>query len=86
MRTYDSVRMKEPIKITPTELRANIYRLLDQLLDSGVPLEINRRGQTIRISVEPPRGKLERLEPHPEVIKGDPEELVHLDWSSEWKP
>jgi hypothetical protein len=27
-----------------------------------------------------------RLDAHPGTIAGDPEELVHLDWSDEWRP
>ena len=34
--------------VTPTELRANIYNLLDQVLKTGIPLEVRRRGQDIK--------------------------------------
>ncbi len=30
--------------------------------------------------------ELEKLLPKRDLIVGDPEELVHLDWSSEWRP
>jgi hypothetical protein len=26
------------------------------------------------------------LRPHPEYLKADPESLVHMDWSEEWRP
>jgi hypothetical protein len=29
---------------------------------------------------------LDRLVPHPGSIVGDPEDLVHIDWSGEWHP
>jgi ribosomal-protein-alanine N-acetyltransferase len=32
------------------------------------------------------RSKTGRLTPHPGTIVGDPEDLVHLDWSDEWRP
>lgn len=35
--------------VTPTELRSNIYNLLDEVLDSGIPLEINKGGRKLRI-------------------------------------
>jgi prevent-host-death family protein len=72
--------------VTASELRQNVYRLLDQVLRTGEPIEIERGGRRLRIvSIEPP-DKLSRLEPHPDTIVGDPEELVHLDWSGEWRP
>jgi prevent-host-death family protein len=76
------------MKITASKLRENIYRVLDQVVETGVPVEIERRGKRLKIvpADEPVRGKLDRLEPHPDAIVGDPKDLVHLDWSSEWKP
>jgi hypothetical protein len=76
------------MKVTASRLRENIYRLLDQVLETGTPVEIERRGRILKIvpADEPPRSKLDRLEPHPGSIVGNPEDLVHLDWSSEWKP
>lgn len=76
------------MKMTASKLRENIYKVLDQVLETGAPVEIERRGRKLRIvpGDEPPRNKLDRLEAHPRAIVGDPEDLVHLDWSGEWKP
>ena len=76
------------MKITASKLRENIYKILDQVLETGSPVEIERRGRKLRIvpGDARPRGKLARLERRPKVIVGDPEALVHLDWSGEWKP
>ena len=70
--------------ITASELRQNIYRLLDRVLETGIPLEIERNGRRLRVVPEDAPSKLDRLEPHPEAIVGDPEWFVHVDWSSEW--
>ncbi|MBV8085119.1 MAG: type II toxin-antitoxin system Phd/YefM family antitoxin [Chloroflexi bacterium] len=72
--------------VTASELRQNIYRLLDQVLETGVPLEIERNGRRLRVVPADTRPKLDRLRPHPEAISGDPDDLVHLDWSKEWRP
>jgi hypothetical protein len=70
--------------VTASQLRQNVYRLLDQTLETGKPLEICRKGRTLRIvSDVDPGGKLNALVPH-ECIKGDPEDLVHVDWSDTW--
>ena len=76
------------MKTTASKLRENIYRLLDQVVETGVPIEIERRGRRLKIvpADEPARAKLDQLEPRPDAIVGNPEDLVHLDWSAEWKP
>lgn len=72
--------------VTPSQLRADIYRLLDEVLETGVPLEVERGGRTLQIVAKDRGRKLDRLAHRPEVIVGDPEDLVHLDWSAEWRP
>jgi hypothetical protein len=71
--------------IKASALRENIYRLLDEVLETGVPIEIERRGKILRIASAEPRSKLDNLRPRPYLLT-DPEELVHLDWSEEWRP
>lgn len=72
--------------ITASELRQNIYKLLDQVLETGLPLEIERRGRRLRVTPADAPPKLERLATHGDYVVGDPEGLVHIDWSSEWHP
>jgi hypothetical protein len=74
------------MSVSPSELRADLYRLLDEVLETGVPLEIERRGRRLRIVADPPPSKLDRLVPHPGTIVGDPEDLVEIDWSTRWNP
>ena len=72
--------------MTASQLRENVYRILDEVLETGVPVEIERKGRRVRIVPVAPPSRLDRLQPHPDYVVGDPEELVHLDWSAEWKP
>lgn len=72
--------------LTASKLRENIYRILDQVLETGVPVEIERRGKKLKIvAVETP-SKLDNLVARPDFLKCDPEDIVHLDWSQEWRP
>jgi len=71
--------------LTASKLRENICRLLDQVLDTGVPLEIIRRGKILKIIASEPPDKLANLISRNEYLKCDPEEIVHLDWSGEWR-
>ena len=73
-------------RYSATKLRANLYRVLDWVLTTGIPVEIERRGKLLRIVPAEPVEKLKRLRPHPDYLACDPDEIVHLDWSSEWKP
>ena len=72
-------------RLTPSSLRADLYRILDRILETGMPVEILRKGHRLRIQPEYP-GKLDLLKPHAGFIKGDREELVHMDWSGQWNP
>lgn len=71
---------------TATQLRADLYKLLDQVLESGKPLEIRREGQVLWIVPAERRSLWELFPPRPDRIIGDPDDLVHIDWSKEWRP
>ena len=66
--------------ITVTELRRNIiYNFLDEVLKTGVPIEINK-GEKVKIVPADMTDKLQNLISRPNVIKGDPDDLVDIDW------
>jgi len=69
--------------VTPTELRANIYNLLDQVLKTGIPLEVRKGGKILRIVPGDKADKFQNLISRPNVILGDPEELVEISWENE---
>ena len=73
------------MRIKASNLRENIYRILDQVLETGVPVEIERRGRLLKIVCDRPPSKLARLQCR-EYLLGAPEDLVQLDWSDEWQP
>jgi len=69
--------------ITPSKFRSNIYRLLDQVIETGEPLLIKRHKEMLKVSPIHKSSKLDRLIRH-SCLKGDPESIVHCDWSKEW--
>jgi len=76
------------MQMTATELRSNLYRTLDRVLETGEPVEILRNGRVVQI-VPVAQARVLRLEAlvgHPGALAGDPDDLVHLDWSGEWQP
>lgn len=72
------------MNVSASTLRSNIYKMLDQVLDTGEPLIVERKGGLIEIAPVSKPGKLHNLIKH-DCIVGNPEDLVHLDWSNEWK-
>jgi prevent-host-death family protein len=72
--------------VTTSKLRENLYRILDQVLETGVPVEIERRGKILKIVPADMLKKLDHLIDRKDFVRGDPEDIVHLDWSSAWRP
>jgi len=75
----------EAMPLKPSSLRKDLYRILDQVLDTGVPVEIERRGKVLKIIPGEPRNKLDNLKLRLYLLS-DPEDLVHLDHFQEWRP
>jgi hypothetical protein len=71
--------------LTASALRQNVYRILDRVAETGIPEEINRRGRMLQIVSMQKKSKLANAKKRP-IIKGDPEKLVHIDWSHLWRP
>jgi hypothetical protein len=72
------------MRVTASKLRENIYSILDQALETGVPVEVVRKGKILKIVPEVKPDKLSRLKKRPNYIVGDPEDFVHMDWLHEW--
>ncbi len=69
--------------IKATQLRQNLYQLLDKVLQDGQPLEVERGGKILKIIPAEQRSKFDSLEEH-STINGGPETLLNLDWSEFW--
>ncbi len=70
--------------ITPSELRKNLYNLLDQVILTGKPIEIKRGKKVLKISIEPSKSKLDNLKKS-EVLNFAPDEIINNHWEKEWK-
>ena len=71
------------MKVTASKLRENIYSILDEVLETGTPVEVIRKGKVLKIVPEQKPDKLSRLKKRNYLV-GDPEDIVHMDWSAEW--
>lgn len=72
-------------ELTASKLRANIYKVLDQVALQGRPVAVRRRGVLLKIVPPVEKSRLSRLKKR-KVFLCDPEEIVHMDWEKEWKP
>ena len=64
-------------QISLTALRQQLFKVVDRIIKTGVPVEISRHGHRLRIVPVAKRSKLARLTPHKAII-GNPEDLVEL--------
>ena len=69
--------------ITATDLRQNLYNILDEIIKTGIPVEIKRKGELLRIIPEKNISVFDLLESHDTII-GNAEDIVQMDWSDTW--
>jgi hypothetical protein len=69
--------------MTVADLKTKMDQVLDHLIAEGQPFEFEHKGTRFEIRKVTSGNKLDRLVARPEAIVGDPEELVHMDWSGE---
>jgi len=66
--------------ITLAELSADLDKIVDQIIEAGIPMEVIWKSHKIKITLADYTPKLERLTKRTGVINGDPEDIVHCDW------
>jgi len=63
--------------ISLTALRSNLFKIVDEIIKTGNPIEIERNGHRLKIVLEEKRSKLDNIKPH-DCIVGDPDDLVQI--------
>ena len=73
--------------MSATELRANLYRVIDDVLLTGRPQRVRRGDQIVLIMPEEPRPRL-KLEdlPRRAALACSPDELIEQGFADTWKP
>ena len=72
-------------KLTLTTLRQQIFQIADEVLATGVPVEIERNGQLLLLAPEATPGKVKALKlKRRKLIVGGAESL-HLEKVGEWR-
>ena len=75
------------MRVTATKLRQNVYAILDQVIEKGIPVEVERKGKILKIMPEKKQSIWDRIPKRPSVIIGDPEEFKNYeyDWEQDWR-
>jgi hypothetical protein len=71
--------------VTLQELKQDLVKLVDRVIETGEPLEIECDGHRLKIGRDERRSKLDNLKPHFGIV-GDPDELVDFkvwEWDEE---
>ena len=71
------------MQVTASKLRENIYRILDEAIATGAPIEVVRKGTVLRIVPEKRVSELGRLKKRT-GFDGDPDDIIGMDWLKEW--
>ncbi|MFZ0134431.1 MAG: type II toxin-antitoxin system Phd/YefM family antitoxin [Desulfobacterales bacterium] len=71
--------------ITLTALRNQLFKIVDRVIETGIPVQIERKGHKLLIVLEEKKSKFDNLKKR-SCIVGDPNELIDLkvgEWNEE---
>jgi antitoxin (DNA-binding transcriptional repressor) of toxin-antitoxin stability system len=68
------------MRVTASKLRENVYQILDEALETGVPVEVIRKGKVLKIVPDKPVSKLDRLKKR-KVFVGNVEDIIGKEWT-----
>ncbi len=69
-----------------TNLRKDLFRILDRAARTGKAIEIESKGRRFQIIALGRPDKFAGLQKHPDVFSGELDRLVAIDWMTEWRP
>ncbi len=73
------------MRLTASKLRQEVYKILDEIIRTGKPAEIERNGNVLRIvPVVSSYTKLSKLKSR-KLCSEDSDNFEHIDWTKEWK-
>lgn len=64
------------VRMKAAQLRAELFRVLDRVLETGEEVEIERNGRLLRIAPKKAPSAWDRLVERPYAVKGNPDDLV----------
>jgi len=73
--------------INTTQFRKDVYNILDEVIKTGRPVEITRKGQILKILCDQNPARLQKLKgkKKKKAYVGNSDEVIGMDWSKEWQ-
>lgn len=71
------------MRIKASKLRADIYNILDTVVNTGQTVEVERGKSIVKISFEPRLSKLSNLKKH-KSTRGKIDKIFNITWEKEW--
>ena len=73
------------MRLTASKLRQEVYKILDEVIRTGKPAEIERNGSILQIvTVSKNYSKLSKLKKR-KLSNEDSNNFEHIDWTQEWQ-
>ena len=69
--------------LTLTALRQQLYKIVDRIIQTGIPVEIEHHGHRLKMVLDDPPPNLAKLRPH-NSIAGNADDLVDLE-TDQWR-
>jgi len=73
------IEWEDDMPISASQRRANLCRILDEASETGVPVEVVRKGTVLTIVPSKRVSKLANLKKRPDLCC-DPDDIVSVDW------
>ena len=75
--------------ISASTLRQNVYKILDEVIETGKEIELSRKGKKLKIildssSISKQKNNLLNLKKR-KIISCKADDLIYVDWYSKWK-
>lgn len=70
-------------KINSLEFRQNVDHLLDEIVNTGVSIQVERNGTILEIKAVKKTSKLDQLVLRPDFIVGNVDDFVNVSWEGE---
>jgi len=69
--------------VSLTELNSDLHNLIDEVIETGIPLELKRDGKKLLITLVSEVPRTERLFRRKEAFIGDSDDLLDMNWEKE---
>jgi len=71
------------MRIKASKLRADIYNILDSIINTGAVIEVERGGAIVKMTSDKAPNKLDKLKKRKTTL-GNIDKIYNITWEKEW--